>query len=90
MTELEPGEDVKISDPADVGGNYESFEPIQPLRIAEGCLPYDMLTGDLSKTSYSSIRAGILSFRRVLPPGLDCPAFVLVGCIRRPGGVIPR
>jgi lambda family phage portal protein len=66
MTELEPGEDVKFSEPADVGGNYESFERIQLLRIAAGLgLPYDMLTGDLSKTSYSSIRAGILSFRRL-------------------------
>jgi lambda family phage portal protein len=60
MTELEPGEDVKFSEPADVGGNYEAFERIQLLRIAAGLgLPYDMLTGDLSKTSYSSIRAGL-------------------------------
>ena len=66
MTELEPGEDVKFSDPADVGGNYEAFERIQLLRIAAGLgLPYDMLTGDLSKTSYSSIRAAeITSYRR--------------------------
>jgi capsid protein len=42
MTELEPGEDVKFSEPADVGGNYESFERIQLLRIAAGLgLPYD-------------------------------------------------
>jgi lambda family phage portal protein len=66
MQELEPGEDVKFNEPADVGGNYESFERIQLLRIAAGLgLPYDMLTGDLTKTSYSSIRAGILSFRRL-------------------------
>jgi len=66
MTELEPGEDVKFSEPADVGGNYEAFERIQLLRIAAGLgMPYDMLTGDLSRTSYSSIRAGILSFRRL-------------------------
>lgn len=66
MQELEPGEDVKFTEPADVGGNYEAFERIQLLRIAAGLgLPYDMLTGDLSQTSYSSIRAGILSFRRL-------------------------
>jgi len=66
MQELEPGEDVKFTDPADVGGNYESFERMTLLRIGAGLgLPYDMLTGDLSKTSYSSIRAGILSFRRL-------------------------
>ena len=45
MTELEPGEDVKFNDPADVGGNYEAFERILGL-------PYEMLSGDLSKTSF--------------------------------------
>ena len=66
MQELEPGEDVRFTEPADVGGNYESFERMTLLRIGAGLgLPYDMLTGDLSKTSYSSIRAGILSFRRL-------------------------
>ena len=66
MMDLEPGEDVKFTDPADVGGNYEAFERQTLLRIGAGLgLPYDMLTGDLSQTSYSSIRAGILSFRRL-------------------------
>lgn len=66
MQELEPGEDVRFNEPADVGGNYEAFERMTLLRIGAGLgLPYDMLTGDLSKTSYSSIRAGILSFRRL-------------------------
>ena len=64
--DLEPGEDVKFTDPADVGGNYEAFERQTLLRIGAGLgMPYDMLTGDLSQTSYSSIRAGILSFRRL-------------------------
>jgi lambda family phage portal protein len=66
MMDLEPGEDVKFTDPADVGGNYEAFERQTLLRIGAGVgMPYDMLTGDLSQTSYSSIRAGILSFRRL-------------------------
>lgn len=66
MMDLEPGEDVKFTDPADVGGNYDAFERQTLLRIGAGLgLPYDMLTGDLSQTSYSSIRAGILSFRRL-------------------------
>ena len=66
MMDLEPGEDVKFTEPADVGGNYEAFERQTLLRIGAGLgLPYDMLTGDLSQTSYSSIRAGILSFRRL-------------------------
>lgn len=66
MMDLEPGEDVKFTDPADVGGNYEAFERQTLLRIGAGLgLPYDLLTGDLSQTSYSSIRAGMLSFRRL-------------------------
>ena len=57
---------MKFTDPADVGGNYEAFERQTLLRIGAGLgMPYDMLTGDLSQTSYSSIRAGILSFRRL-------------------------
>ena len=36
LTGLEPGEDVKFSEPAGVGGNYEAFERIQLLRIAAG------------------------------------------------------
>jgi lambda family phage portal protein len=66
IQELEPGEDIKFSEPADVGNSYEQFERQVLLRIAAGVgMPYDMLTGDLSQTSYSSIRAGILSFRRL-------------------------
>jgi capsid protein len=67
MMDVEPGEDVKFTDPADVGGNYEAFERQTLLRIGAGLgLPYDMLTGDLSQTSYSSIRAGILAFPEAL------------------------
>ena len=66
MQELEPGEDVRFTEPADVGGNYLAFERQTLLRIGAGLgLPYDMMTGDLSQTNYSSIRAGILSFRRL-------------------------
>ena len=43
MMDLEPGEDVKFTDPADVGGNYEAFERQTLLRIGAGLgMPYDM------------------------------------------------
>ena len=66
MMDLEVGEDVKFTAPADVGGNYEAFERQMLHRIAAGVgLPYYMLTGDLSQASYGSLRAGMLAFRRL-------------------------
>lgn len=66
VQELEPGEKIEFNQPADVGGSYEKFERVQLLRIAAGLgISYEMLTGDHSQTNFSSIRAGILSFRRL-------------------------
>lgn len=64
--ELPPGYDVKFSEPADVGGNYDIFNKRQERRIARGFggLAYHQLTGDLSEVNYSSIRAGNLEFQR--------------------------
>lgn len=65
MIDLEPGEDVKFAEPADVGGNYEAFLYRQLLRTAAGFgVPYAAMTGDLRQTSYGSIRAGLVEFRR--------------------------
>lgn len=62
---LEPGEDVKFSDPADVGGNYSEFLRNQFRAVASAMgITYEQLTGDLSGVNYSSIRAGLLEFRR--------------------------
>lgn len=62
---LEPGEDVKFSDPADVGGTYEAFLRTQFRAIAASIgITYEQLTGDLTGVNYSSIRAGLLEFRR--------------------------
>lgn len=65
MQVLEPGEDVKFSDPADVGGSYAEFLRVQfrAVAVAMG-ITYEQLTGDLSGVNYSSIRAGLLEFRR--------------------------
>lgn len=65
MQFLEPGEDIKFSEPADVGANYESFMRTQLRFVAMGMgLSYEQLTGDLTQVNYSSIRAGLLEFRR--------------------------
>lgn len=65
MQFLEPGEDVKFSSPADVGETYEAFIKQQLRAISVGLgITYEQLTGDLSGVNYSSIRAGLLEFRR--------------------------
>jgi lambda family phage portal protein len=65
FVDLEPGEDVKFSEPADVGGNYDVFQYRSLTAIAAGFgVPYSSMTGDLRQTSYSSIRAGLVEFRR--------------------------
>ncbi len=62
---LLPGEDVKFSNPADVGATYETFMRVQLRSIAAGMgITYEQLTGDLTGVNYSSIRAGLLEFRR--------------------------
>lgn len=62
---LEPGEDITFSQPADVGGAYPEFmrQQLRAVAAAMG-VTYEMLTGDLTQVNYSSIRAGLLEFRR--------------------------
>lgn len=63
--ELEEGQDVKFAEPADVGTNYEAFQYRNLLRAAAGFgTTYADMTGDLRQTSYGSIRAGLVAFRR--------------------------
>jgi lambda family phage portal protein len=65
MVKLLPGEDVKFTEPGDVGGMYTEFMRIQLRAIAAGLgITYEQLTGDLERVNYSSIRAGLLEFRR--------------------------
>ena len=65
MQILEPGEDVKFSEPADVGSSYAEFLRMQFRAVAAAMgITYEMLTGDLTQVNYSSIRAGLLEFRR--------------------------
>lgn len=65
MQILEPGEDVKFSQPADVGASYAEFLRMQFRAVAAAMgVTYEQLTGDLTQVNYSSIRAGLLEFRR--------------------------
>jgi len=101
MQVLAPGEDVKFSDPADVGGSYGEVVRAQFRAIAAAAgVTYEQLTGDLTGVNYSSIRAGLLEFRRrcemlqhaVIVHQLCRPVWrewmtqaVLAGALRAPG-----
>jgi lambda family phage portal protein len=62
---LDPGQDVKFSEPARVGAEVMDFAKLTEREIAVGLgLPASILTGDLSDVNYSSIRAGLVEFRR--------------------------
>jgi len=64
---LPVGTDVKFSRPVDVSGNYVAWMVSQLRDIARGMgLTYEQLTGDLTGVNYSSIRAGLLEFRRLI------------------------
>lgn len=67
--ELDYGQDIKFSEPADVGGNYEAFQKRTLLRAAAGFgSTYHGLTGDTGGASYSSMRADQLRYRRRIEP----------------------
>ncbi len=62
---LLPGEDIKFSSPADVGGGYEAFQYRTLLAISASLgLPCHLVTGDVRQANYSSLRAELVEFRR--------------------------
>ncbi|WP_141701223.1 phage portal protein [Methyloceanibacter methanicus] len=65
MRTLKPGQDVRFSEPARVGAEVIDFLNITAREIASGLgVPYAAMTGDLSDVNYSSIRAGLVDWRR--------------------------
>lgn len=61
---LSPGESMEFSDPPETAG-YSDFAKTQLRLIASGLgLPYNVVSGDLSDTSYSSARVGLIEFRK--------------------------
>lgn len=58
------GEKVTFTQPP-TDSTFDQFVAAQLRAIAVGCgLTYELLTGDLRKVNYSSIRTGMLAFRR--------------------------
>lgn len=65
LKRLAPGENIEFSQPSDVGGSYEVWMRQQLRGVAAGMgITYEQLTGDLTGVNYSSIRAGLIEFRR--------------------------
>ena len=65
MQALLPGEDVKFAGTTDLGAGTGDFVKALLHSVAAGAgVTYEQLTGDLSQVNYSSIRAGLLEFRR--------------------------
>jgi lambda family phage portal protein len=63
---LKPGESVLFNNPHAVGG-YREYKTTELEEIAAGLgLPYELMTGDLSKVNYSSWRGGQLGFRNTV------------------------
>jgi len=62
---LDPGQEITFSTPANIGEEVMSFASLTEREIAVGLgLPASILTGDLSEVNYSSIRAGLVEWRR--------------------------
>lgn len=77
---LRGGKDIKFNSPSTVGG-YAEYTTVQLRAIAAGWrIPYELISNDLTNVNYSSIRAGVIEFRRqcrrwqwnfVIPMALD-------------------
>lgn len=62
--EMNSGQEVRFSEPADVGANYDFFQYRTLLQVCSALgVPYAELSSDLSKATYASSRAGLLAFR---------------------------
>ena len=58
------GKDIRFNQPSATGG-YGEYKRARLHTISAGFrVPYELLTGDLSQVNYSSIRAGLVEFRR--------------------------
>jgi lambda family phage portal protein len=60
------GKDIKFNQPAATAGVSEWLRAQLHIIAAGFRIPYELLTGDLSQVNYSSIRAGIVEFRRIV------------------------
>ena len=60
------GKDIRFNQPAATGGYSEYKRASVHTSSAGFRVPYELLTGDLSQVNYSSIRAGLVEFRRMI------------------------
>lgn len=60
------GKDIKFNQPATTAGVSEWLRAQLHIIAAGFRMPYELLTGDLSQVNYSSIRAGLVEFRRMI------------------------
>lgn len=100
LVPLNPGESVEFTDPPD-DANYEEFTKNHLRAIAAGLgCTYFQVSGDLKDANYSSLRGGLVEFRRsveqlqhlVIVPQLCAPVWqrfvtlaVMSGAIDAPG-----
>jgi lambda family phage portal protein len=62
---LDDGEEIDFSTPEGVGSNYIAWLKTELRVCAKGVgLTYEQFTGDLTGVNYTSIRAGVIEFRR--------------------------
>lgn len=62
---LAPGQDIRFSEPAKVGGEVIDFLAVTAREIAAGLgVPAAVITGNFSDANYSSLRAALVDFRR--------------------------
>ncbi|MWP39392.1 phage portal protein [Rhodobacter sphaeroides] len=101
IVRLDPGEDMKVADPADSGATYEPFQYRTLLQVSAALgIPYAHLSQDMVKANYSNARTALMEFRRrveafqhsVLVYQLCRPVWarftdlaVLTGAVRLPG-----
>jgi len=75
------GKDIKFNQPASTAGVSEWLRAQLHIIAAGYRVPYELLTGDLSQVNYSSLRGGLVEFRRMVDAlqfheehGEVCPA----------------
>ena len=62
---LDAGKSITFSDPPEIGAEANEFMRMTHREIAAGLgLPFELLSGDLSQVNYSSIRSGLVEFRK--------------------------
>ena len=62
---LDAGKSITFSDPPEIGAEANEFMRMTLREIAAGLgLPFELLSGDLSQVNYSSIRSGLVEFRK--------------------------